>query len=398
MAARRRPRRAGRKPRGRPLTAARPDRRILFLQVTDPANYPPTIHASQLLADAGWGVSVLAAPVTGMALAMPDDPRIELRGIPARPSHVVGAGDYARYLAAATGLAARLRPTVIYASDPLAAGPGLAAAAAAGARLVYHEHDSPRPGALRPWVSWLRRRAARQADVVVLPNEARARSLSDDLGLAGKVMTVWNLPIRRELPRLTCAGGDRLELYYHGSITPERLPEAVVRALARLAGRARLSIAGYEAPGAKGYIRRLLDLGARGGEPLAAYLGEIPQRDDLLAQAAAAQVGLVFMPLATDDPNMRHMVGASNKAFDYMAAGQALLVSDLPDWRAAFVEPGFAHACDPTDADALAEAFAWFADHPQERRAMGRRGRLRIERDWNYDVAFAPLLARLSRS
>ena len=102
------------------------------------------------------------------------------------------------------------------------------------------------------------------------------------------------------------------------------------------------------------------------------------------------------MPLATDDPNMRDMVGASNKAFDYLAAGQALLVSDRPDWRAAFVEPGFARACDPNDADALAEAFGWFADHPQERQAMGADGRLRIEQDWNYDTAFAPVLARLA--
>ena len=107
-------------------------------------------------------------------------------------------------------------------------------------------------------------------------------------------------------------------------------------------------------------------------------------------------MGLAFMPGDSDDPNMRNMVGASNKAFDYLAAGLALLVSDLPDWRAAFVEPGFGRASDAADADALAAAFGWFIDHPQERRAMGRRGRLRIEQDWNYDVAFAPILARLA--
>jgi spore maturation protein CgeB len=90
------------------------------------------------------------------------------------------------------------------------------------------------------------------------------------------------------------------------------------------------------------------------------------------------------------------MVGASNKPFDYLAAGQALLVSDLADWREAFAAPGFARACDPTDVDALTEAFAWFAGHPDERRAMGRQGRERIEREWNYETAFAPVLARLS--
>jgi glycosyltransferase involved in cell wall biosynthesis len=378
------------------VNVARPEPRILFLQVTDPANYPPTIHASQLMADAGWGVTLLSAPVAGTALSMPAHPMIELRAIRERASQVVGGGDFARYVAAATALAARLRPSVVYASDPLAAGPGLAAASVCGARLVYHEHDSPRPGAPRPWLRRLRRAAARKAELVVLPNEDRAGLAGVDLGVAEKVMTVWNLPCRRELPALACPAGDRLELYYHGSITPDRLPETIVRAVTRLDGRARLRIVGYEAPGAKGYIDRLLSSSAGvDGRPLAEYLGEIP-RDDLLAQAARSQVGLAFMPSDTDDPNMRHMVGASNKAFDYMAAGQALLVSDLADWRAAFVEPGFGLACDPNDPDSVAQAFGWLIDHPQECRAMGRRGRLRIEQDWNYDAAFAPVLGRLA--
>jgi len=373
------------------MSGARRERRILFLQVTDPAHYPPIIHAAQLLADAGWSVATLSAPVAGMALAMPDDPRVDVRTIPARPSHVVGGADYARYLAAASALAMRLRPDVVYASDPLAAGPGLAARAAAGARLVYHEHDSPAPGALRPWIGRLRRAAARRAELVVLPNQGRAAAVGKELGVEAKTVTVWNLPSRRELPRLSCVGGDRLELYYHGSINPDRLPEAVVQAVASLGGRARLRIAGYEAPGAKGYVQRLVRLGAGAAE----YLGEIPQREDLLIQAAQAHVGLAFMPEKPDDLNMRHMVGASNKAFDYMAAGLALQVADLPDWRAGFVEPGYGRACNPADADALAGAFRWFADHPQERGAMGRAGRLRIEQDWNYDAAFAPVLARL---
>ena len=61
---------------------------------------------------------------------------------------------------------------------------------------------------------------------------------------------------------------------------------------------------------------------------------------------------------------MSNMTGASNKPFDYMAAGLALLVSDLPDWKTMFVDPGFGLACDPTDADSLLAALAWFIDHP----------------------------------
>jgi hypothetical protein len=47
------------------------------------------------------------------------------------------------------------------------------------------------------------------------------------------------------------------------------------------------------------------------------------------------------MPKVSEDINMQAMVGASDKAFDYLACGLALLVSDLPDWRAIYVEAGY---------------------------------------------------------
>jgi spore maturation protein CgeB len=95
---------------------------------------------------------------------------------------------------------------------------------------------------------------------------------------------------------------------------------------------------------------------------------------------------------------MHHMTGASNKPFDYMAAGLALLVSDRPDWNKMFVEPGFARAVDPANVDSLTAALEWFLAHPDQRHAMAARGRGKIEADWNYDKAFAPLLGALINS
>jgi hypothetical protein len=102
------------------------------------------------------------------------------------------------------------------------------------------------------------------------------------------------------------------------------------------------------------------------------------------------------MPGRSDDLNMRYMTGASNKPFDYMAAGLALLVSDLPDWARFFVEPGFARAVDPTNMDALCAALEWFVNHPRQRQAMAARARAKIEADWNYDTVFAPIIGVLS--
>jgi glycosyltransferase involved in cell wall biosynthesis len=371
--------------------------RALFVQATEPAAYPPLIRGSSLLAEAGWEVTFLSAPVIGMPLMLDSHPRIAAHAIPVRPSHVMGKAAYARYIASAAALAARLRPHVVYASDPLGAMPGLLAAHISGAHLVYHEHDSPSPGALRPWLARLRAMAARAARFVIFPNENRARIADAELGLLpDRLRIVWNVPRRAEVPPLASIPELPLIVHYHGSITPHRLPEAAIAAVRHFGGRVRLRIVGYEAPGAPGYISRLEALGCMpSGEPLVEYIGQLPL-GDLLQQAARAHVGLALMPRTTDDLNMRNMVGASNKAFDYMAAGLALLVSDLVDWRRMFVAPGFARACDPTDAHSLISALGWFLDHPEERRAMALRGRSKVAEEWNYDTAFAPIMAELS--
>jgi glycosyltransferase involved in cell wall biosynthesis len=349
------------------------------------------------MAEAGWEVTFLSAPFEGNRLKLPHHPRIALRAIPARPSHVMGKAAYARYAAAAALLALRLQPDVVYASDPLGAGPGLLAARLARARLVYHEHDSPAPGSLRPSLAQARAAAARRAQLVIFPNEARAGIAQAELCFsADRLRIIWNMPRRAELPPLDSRPEAPFVLYYHGSITPDRLPLAVVEAVRRLRGRACLRIAGYEAPGAAGYVQRLLELGDGGTSTgIVDYAGQVPGRADLVATAAQAHVGLAFVSCNGNDINMRHMTGASNKPFDYMAAGLALLVSDRPDWRDMFVGPGYARACDPTDPASIAAALTWFIDHPAKRRAMGASGRAKITAEWNYDSAFEPVVSAL---
>jgi glycosyltransferase involved in cell wall biosynthesis len=375
-------------------------RRVLFVQVTEPGIYPPLIHASAMMAEAGFDVAFLAAPYRGMKLTMPHHPRIAVHRIRPRPGNRVGKPDYFRYAIAVSRLARAFRPDVVYASDPLGAGPGLLAARLAGARLVYHEHDSFAPGARRSHLARMRAAAARRADLIIFPNAERAHIAEADLGFpADRLRIVWNLPRLREVQPAVPPGPatSRLIAYYHGSLSPDRLPETLVDSLAKLAGRVRLHIAGYEIPGAPGYVEGLVERGrAASGGPLVEYLGQLPERKDLLKQAAQAHVGLAFMPRGSTDINMRNMTGASNKPFDYMASGLALLVSDLPDWRDLFV-PAYGRACDPADAESIAEALAWFADHPHERREMAARGRFRIGADWNYETAFAPVLADITR-
>ena len=81
--------------------------RVLFIQATEPAGYPPLINASMLMAEAGWDVTFLSAPIAGNRMQLARHPRIVVQSIPERPSHVMEKAAYLGYAGAAAQLALR---------------------------------------------------------------------------------------------------------------------------------------------------------------------------------------------------------------------------------------------------------------------------------------------------
>ena len=56
------------------------DRRILYVQFTDPAAYPPIEHSAVLLAERGWDVILLGTGTLGdLKLELPAHPRVRVR-------------------------------------------------------------------------------------------------------------------------------------------------------------------------------------------------------------------------------------------------------------------------------------------------------------------------------
>jgi hypothetical protein len=127
-------------------------------------------------------------------------------------------------------------------------------------------------------------------------------------------------------------------------------------------------------------------------------VGALVSRRELMEVCGSHDAGLALMPAGSGDPNLQAMTGASNKPFDYMACGLALVVSQLPDWEEMFVRPGYGVSCDSSSAQSIATAVGWLYAHSQEARAMGELGRRRILEDWNYDRQFQPVLDRLTGS
>jgi glycosyltransferase involved in cell wall biosynthesis len=245
-----------------------------------------------------------------------------------------------------------------------------------------------------------RNRLGRDAAICVLPEHERLLLFLKATRRTMPTFCVWNCPRLTEIQPFYARPDTALVIYYHGSITSHRLPPQLVIAASRFRGAIRICVAGYEVPGSFGYVQELVKLAAENGvKDLIEPLGFVPHRRDLLATAAReAQVGLSLMPKKPPNINLQHMVGASNKAFDYMACGMPLLVTDLPDWAATFVAPGFARACDPDDPNSIEAELRWYLEHPKERREMGRLSQEKIRNEWNYEKGFASVVAALENA
>lgn len=299
-----------------------------------------------------------------------------------------------------------LRPRWIYVSDPLASPIGWTLSWLPFLGIVYHEHDTATGDddeeVLSPFMQLIvrmRGRLARRATFCVLPNQLRIARFRLETETRRPVLCVWNCPSLSETKKIIPSPtGSQFTVFFHGSIVPQRLPLAVIEALAQCSEEIHLRFAGYETIGHFGYIGELLTKAQQTGiSSRVHYLGALPRLESL-ARCAEADVGLAFMPLHHGDFNMRSMVGASNKPFDYLLSGLALLVSDLPDWREAFVDMGYGIACDPEDPDKIARTFRWFKEHREETRRMGEKGRNRILDEWNYETQFSTVVRQMKET
>ena len=368
--------------------------RVLHVQYTNPSAYPPLVRGAALLADAGADVLMLGTRVTGLdALDASPMDGVDIRLVPAAAEGWRLKAHYARYVAWVAREGAAWKPDWIYASDLLGAPIALALGALTGARIVYHEHDAPsleHPGWTIRQCLAARRRLIQQADLIVTPNAERSAALA---GLGGRhVITAWNCPRRpRGAPPARREGG-ALRVVYRGSINGERLPLSVVNAVAAAGSDVTLTIAGYETVGSRGHVAEVeARARALGISDRVRALGTVTETV-LEAICAQSHVGLALMPVESRDENMRHMTGASNKVFEYWSNGVVPLVSDLPDWRTAFVDPGYALAGDPREAHSVAQVLRWAADRRDDLLTIATRAWDRLQTDWNYETQFAPVL------
>ncbi|MFM7182756.1 MAG: glycosyltransferase [Verrucomicrobiales bacterium] len=381
-------------------------RNILYLQYINPAAYPPLEYGARIFASHGFCCHFFGvASVHTKPFRFPDVPGIEVENLPAAPRGWRMKLHYLRYMVGAWRRARRLQAICVYVSDPLAAPAGWLLSLS-GFRVIYHEHDGPARANPRTFfermIVWFRKALARRADLIVFPQAERLRLFQESTLTTRPSRLIWNCPMRQDAttsPRIARKPDEPLRIYFHGSVNLRRVPLTLVEAAARCEFPVLLRIVGYETDSSQGVTEQLRQ--AVAAIPTGHVSIELPgamDRHKLHEQMRDVHVGWINGLDWDVDVNLKHLVGASNKPFDYLAAGLPILVPDDPEWKSLYVGAGCALACDAKEPDSIAAALRRLYDNPLEAQAMGERGRQRILDDWNYEAKFQPVVDFLTQT
>jgi len=203
-------------------------------------------------------------------------------------------------------------------------------------------------------------------------------------GIAAKFNHCKRVIVLRNYPRLAqfASSGKRPQPHpefrcaYIGCLTAVRGISELVQAMGSLSDtmNARLVLCGkFES---ERYER---DVRAEDGFQKTDFLGWVDYRQvpDLLATVDAGMVCVLPLP--------HFLVGLPLKLFEYMAAGLPVIASNFPLWREIIESAGCGICVDPQNPMEIAAAIRYLCDHPEERRAMGERGRRAVRERFNWE-------------
>ena len=372
--------------------------KILYLQFSDLRYYPPIVHSSNILRQSGHSLTMLAIKSREDASSLDLSDDIERRLLLLNEETSI-LKTYARFVSRALELTLKIRPDIIYASDPLSTPATAILSKIHKARIIYHEHD-----AMTETKSIFRRATMRSRRVIlknswitIFPNSGR----QEFAGLSpcnSNSFVVFNCPSANELLETPGVKANRpFRLYYHGNLSQHRLPMTVLKALQQLPSSFELDFAGWNAKFSPSYIDDFLqyakDLGL---ENRVRYHG-IRSRKNLLEIANHCHLGLCLGPLNTDNPNEIWLAGASNKSFDYLSVGLPFLMNDLPDWNELYRTEYMGFSCNPEIPESIASAVLQVEQHYKTHPHFGQTFREKVRTSWNYESQFQPVLNKIDK-
>jgi glycosyltransferase involved in cell wall biosynthesis len=193
---------------------------------------------------------------------------------------------------------------------------------------------------------------------------------------------------QRVLPSIRILCGltdDHFVTLYLGGVNPLRNIENVIKAHQFLPKECVFVIRG---PGVDYYRQDYQTLAEELGLAQRVFCLPPVSMEDIVGGAAGADCGIVMLRKIC----LNFYWFYPNKFFEYMLAGLPVAVSHFPDVTAHIERERCGVIFDPDSPQSIAEALRWLYEHPEEARAMGRRGREGVLREYNWEKASETLL------
>jgi glycosyltransferase involved in cell wall biosynthesis len=376
-------------------------KRIALVVFGDPTELPPTLNLAHVLHRRGWEVDLIGIrwrDQSGFGDGYPE-------GVPVLTALESGAGlmqarDHLRFALFCARRARARRYDWIYAFDLPGAAPGAIMARVGGAHFAYHLHDLAPPGTLSPVQRLLilktrEHRAARRADLVVLPQPERARLFAAEARLQREPVVALNCPplewpareappppalvdFARRWPKL---------VVYQGGLTRARGLAALLDSLPHWPAGSALVLVGDPRR-----YRDAAELMQRSPERVL-WLGPVPY-GALPSVTRAARLGILLTPGVAEDINLRYLAGASNKVFEYLACGLPMLVPDTRGFHELIEAPGHGRICRDLSPRALAAQIAELLDD-RVYAETSTRNRQAFRETYHYERQLVPVLETL---
>lgn len=184
-------------------------------------------------------------------------------------------------------------------------------------------HDPKWRTVIRPWVHAMEKRFLPKAAVVTTVCDGIADLLHRECGLKKRPTVVRSTPFYQELP-FRETNPARIDVLYHGILAQMRGLEETIASVPQWRSEFRFIIRG---PGPEDYIQSLKALAEQHGVADRVVVDPPVAAATMVAEANKADVGFFVQP----DISPQKRFTLPNKFFEYIMAGTALCVADLPE-------------------------------------------------------------------
>ena len=386
-----------------PQLKVRAGLRVLQVIYYDPVNYPPTLNAMRVLGEAGAEVLCLGYDRgTGAALPLPPKARIRYLndGHPGWTSgRLQGLRQALEFRRVVHRTVRDFAPDLVIGYDHWGVCALLGLGGPGCPVRIAHLHDIVDERATSLWSTeglvWaVARRALSRFPLVVVPEAARARFLSEAYGVSANFFTVGNSPKlarARHNDILRVRLGIPMDEPLAVTVGMMTLGDETVRAMSRTRARWHLVVIGCRN---REWLAAMVSAAQELGLSDRLHIIPYTDYDTVREWLPGCDLGLCFYA-RSPNPNWNFMGTASVKIQEYMAAGIPSLVGMRDSLGQLAQDTGALHLIGSDDASAICEGLDLLEPGAPLASRLATAAAAAHETRYNCEAQLAPLLAEL---